>query len=635
MAFRGFGDDALKVKADKREAALKAAQIAASERASMRSAGVHMAGIQENARQADMANQRAGEQLAAGNERFAAQLEAGEAARMDELALEREGMAADEAYRRDSLAADEAARKDDLSVKIAEMSQKERQLQLNESTAAKLDAEWKQQQAAQEEWSSEVTAIELAILRFTVENPDKKVPMVYINAWNNANGVAYGDPGSLTQAFGVPDPQTGARLGSGTVKIGWDGKPIQSILDPATILPQLRKSMAPDKWEDFAQRLIGANKAKGSDRVTAATIREMQKAKLEFAKSDPASLVKMLAEQEDSLRVTKPAKTGAGKAADPANQENLDRVRRIKTNVLKEMERQTAGEEEAAPAPTLSPEQKKFMELPGGGAAPSSDTSVVVEKDKLVVTINGQTARMPDTPKNRATLRQKHGIQIGGETRSAPAKTTTEEVKLGLPKGEFDTALTPEEEKEFTAWKQKYAPRDSGEDYDYRGAFKAGEKPGKDGHWTDKFKKPNHPTFSDQSQYATGENKDKAGTWKGEQYIPPTSEPKATDKGGNWKTPALGKPLIETDMNAQKSGNNKLPPAVSAQFSKQQEESLTDEDKKAILEIHAASWGQKDPKTGLPIDPKEYSKQKIREYFKQKKKKYDADFNRLFGKFLK
>ena len=245
MAFRGFGDDALKVKADKREAALRAAQIAASERASIRAANVQMAGLQENARQADMANQLAREQLAAGNERFDKQLAAGnerfdkqlaagEAARMDELALKREGMAADEAYRRDSLAATEAARKADLSVKIAEMSQKEAQLQLNESTAARLNAEWQRQQAAQEELQREDTATQLAVIR-AASLSSGPLGMPYINALNNLRGVAYGDPGSTTQVFPVIDPQTGARLGIGTVKIGEDGKEIQSILDPAVI----------------------------------------------------------------------------------------------------------------------------------------------------------------------------------------------------------------------------------------------------------------------------------------------------------------------------------------------------------------------------------------------------------------
>lgn len=576
MAFRGFGDDALKVKADKREAALRAAQIAASERASMRAANLQMAGLQENARQADMANQLAREQLAAGNERFDKQLAAGEAARMDELALKREGMAADEAYRRDAMAAAEAARKDDLSVKIAEMSQRERQLQLNESTAARLDAEWQRQQAAQEEMQREDTATQLAVIR-AASLSSGPLGMPYINALNDLRGVAYGDPGSTTQVFPVIDPQTGARLGIGTVKIGEDGKEIQSILDPAIILPQVRKSMTPEKWEEYARQLIGANTAKGSDRVTAAAIREMQKAKLEFAKSDPATLVKTLAEQEDNLRVTKPAKTGAGKAADPANQENLERVRRIKTKVLKELEAQLEGGAEATPAANLAPEQKKFMEKPGteAGAAPAGQSPKVearLDKGELVVTINGQTARMPDTPKNRATLQQKYGIQIGGETRSAPAKS--------------DTPVAP-----------------------VAGSAKA---------------KP-----------VTVETPAESGLAEEPADAPPVTEPPATGADKKWKTSSLEKPLIETDMNAQKSGSINLPEVVSSQFSKQQEESLTEEDKKAILEIHAASWGQKDPKTGLPIDPKEYSKQKIREYFKQKKEKYDADFNRLFGKFLK
>lgn len=403
MAFRGFGDDALKVKADKREAALKAAQIAASERASMRSAGVQMAGLQENARQADMANQRAGEQLAAGNERFDKQLAAGEAARAEELALKREGMAADEAYRRDALTLNEQMRKADLGVKMEELSQRERQLQLNESTAAKLDAEWKQQQAAQEEMQRADTATQLAVIR-AASLSSGPVGMPYINALNDLRGVAYGDPGSTTQVFPVIDPQTGARLGIGTVKIGDDGKPIQSILDPATILPQVRKSMTPDKWEEYARQLIGANKAKGSDRVTAATIREMQNAKLEFAKSDPASLVKTLAEQEDILRMTKPTKAGTGKAADPANQENFDRVGRIKTNVLKELEAQTGGETAKT---KLTPEQKTFVTAPGDESG-TPDTMATINKEAGTVTvkIGGQTKTVPDSPALRDWLKK-------------------------------------------------------------------------------------------------------------------------------------------------------------------------------------------------------------------------------------
>lgn len=104
-------------------------------------------------------------------------------------------------------------------------------------------------------------------------------------------------------------------------------------------------------------------------------------------------------------------------------------------------------------------------------------------------------------------------VEIGGKMyRVRPPAPTT---------GPFDTQLSPEEEQAFGSWKQEFAPKDSGQDYDLRGAFKAGLKPDpKTGHWADTFKKPNHPTFSDQSQYAK-DRPDLAGTWKGEEYVPP------------------------------------------------------------------------------------------------------------------
>lgn len=70
-------------------------------------------------------------------------------------------------------------------------------------------------------------------------------------------------------------------------------------------------------------------------------------------------------------------------------------------------------------------------------------------------------------------------------------------------KGKFNTKLTPEEETEFAAWakKNKKDPESETIDYDLRGAWKKGAELGENGHLTDEFKKPNHPTFSDQSKY--------------------------------------------------------------------------------------------------------------------------------------
>ena len=55
----------------------------------------------------------------------------------------------------------------------------------------------------------------------------------------------------------------------------------------------------------------------------------------------------------------------------------------------------------------------------------------------------------------------------------------------------FNTILTPQQEAAFQLWKQQYAPRDSGFDYDLRGAFRDGLVPAgpeagaNQGHWPD------------------------------------------------------------------------------------------------------------------------------------------------------
>lgn len=120
---------------------------------------------------------------------------------------------------------------------------------------------------------------------------------------------------------------------------------------------------------------------------------------------------------------------------------------------------------------------------------------------------------------------------------AAPAKETfTFEEFMGPPAPapvdplQYETKLLPEEEPQFEAWKATHAPKDSGEDYDLRGAFKAGLQPGPDGHWADTFKKPNHPTFSNQSQYAK-DRPDLAGTWDGDTFVPAKGAPPAEPPG--------------------------------------------------------------------------------------------------------
>ncbi len=77
---------------------------------------------------------------------------------------------------------------------------------------------------------------------------------------------------------------------------------------------------------------------------------------------------------------------------------------------------------------------------------------------------------------------------------------------------QYNTTLSPADETKFQTWAKSLGAQGSSYDYDLRGAFKAGAGQSANGHFTDQFKKPNHPTFSDQSQYSTPETP--GGTWQ-------------------------------------------------------------------------------------------------------------------------
>ena len=114
--------------------------------------------------------------------------------------------------------------------------------------------------------------------------------------------------------------------------------------------------------------------------------------------------------------------------------------------------------------------------------------------------------------------------------------------KITYPVG---TPLAPTEEVMFQDWAKRNNVRlDPGwnEDYDMRGLWKAnpGAVPDARGHWPDTYKLPNHPTFSDQSQYATPD----APHWYGQRLIDPQGRLVADEAKSPLDLPNLSGPPL-------------------------------------------------------------------------------------------
>ncbi len=89
----------------------------------------------------------------------------------------------------------------------------------------------------------------------------------------------------------------------------------------------------------------------------------------------------------------------------------------------------------------------------------------------------------------------------------------------------YNSALSEAQEAQYQAWRATLPkPLQYEGDYDLRGYWldpetvKEGVRDGT--HFIDRYKKPNHPTFSVESRYATGRDARLAGTWRGEEYVP-------------------------------------------------------------------------------------------------------------------
>jgi hypothetical protein len=87
---------------------------------------------------------------------------------------------------------------------------------------------------------------------------------------------------------------------------------------------------------------------------------------------------------------------------------------------------------------------------------------------------------------------------------------------------QYNTELSEEDEKTFQRWATSNRRDKDSYDYDMRGWWsenKDKKLPGGGEHFTDKYKKPNHPTFSDESQYH-GKDGNEGGKWGGSEKEP-------------------------------------------------------------------------------------------------------------------
>ena len=85
----------------------------------------------------------------------------------------------------------------------------------------------------------------------------------------------------------------------------------------------------------------------------------------------------------------------------------------------------------------------------------------------------------------------------------------------------YNTPLPPGSEGAYAVWAKRMGqdPVKGKYDYDLQGAFLQGSGPAASGHFTDAFKKPNHPTFSSESQY-NGVDGYVGGKWTDKGYRP-------------------------------------------------------------------------------------------------------------------
>lgn len=121
-------------------------------------------------------------------------------------------------------------------------------------------------------------------------------------------------------------------------------------------------------------------------------------------------------------------------------------------------------------------------------------------------------------------------------------------INMPDPQSKYGTKLDADQEKRYQQWKSSLPKTLQYEgNYDLRGLWQENPrvKPSANLHFPDKYKLPNHPTFSDESKYFNDKTKNQAGHWQ------------ETDSSWNYVpyNPSVKKPIIEK-KEVTKSASN-------------------------------------------------------------------------------
>ncbi len=257
-------------------------------------------------------------------------------------------------------------------------------------------------------------------------------PTATLSRINQANGVADGDPGSIVGMGGGPEGLWYDVIA--TDEQGKVGKKRQEV-DPMTLLAVAHSLYGEKGVGEFIQ--MYKTRDTNNTRMNIAMDKYMQAYELQQLKNQIAKQVAAI--KSDTALAVEDKRTeramklqelknqvGEVLGISPAKVDLATSVTKLSDILDKyDADMRYAKKKGLPPDPEkveLRAKTKAVLdkvlaigEEPGAaaGAAPAGQSPKVearLDKGELVVTINGQTARMPDTPKNRAVLRQKYGI---------------------------------------------------------------------------------------------------------------------------------------------------------------------------------------------------------------------------------